>query len=179
MALESNPRTLRRPDMRARFSHSLLLAAAAALALAAVPAVSAAASAAQDPVPIGPNEYFTGLVNGHPPGAATVNVVCPGPESKTGHPEQKQPVEVVPMQPASTTDLGYTGSKGRAITASLGVAAAVIKLASFSGYYVPVYIPTKIVVPCSGTGTVRFTPAPTSKTAKTATLTVTFVNVAA
>jgi hypothetical protein len=165
--------------MRAMFSRSLLIAAAAGLALAAVPAVSAVASRAQDPLPIGPKQYFTGLVNNHPPGAATINVVCPGPEGKTGHPEQNQPVEVVPTKPTSTNDVGYTGSKGRAITATLGPSTAVINIAKFSGYYAPANIPTKILLPCSGTGTIRFTPSPTSKTARAATLTVTFVNVAA
>jgi hypothetical protein len=163
--------------MRARSSRFPLIAAAAGLTFAVIPTVSAAASPAQDPIPIGPNQYFSGVVNGHPPGAATINVVCPGPESKAGHPEENQPLEVVPAQSASTNDVGYTGSKGRAITAALGPTSSTTILAKFSGYDVPVYIPTKILLPCSGTGTLLFTPSPTSKTAKTATLTVTFVNV--
>jgi hypothetical protein len=150
----------------------------AALALTLAPAMSAGAKPLQDPVPIGPNEYFTGLVNNHPPGAAVIYVVCPGPEGVTGHPAGNQPVEVETTPATSAADIGYTGSAGDAISAALGAATATITIANFTSYFVKQYIPTSIEVPCSGTGTVAFIPSPWSSTAKTATLAVTFENIA-
>jgi hypothetical protein len=164
--------------MRGRLSRLLLVPATAALALAALPSVAAGASPAQDPVPIRPNQFFTGLVNGHPPGQAVIYVICPGPITH-GHPIGNQPVEVRPAVPTSTTDLGYTGSAGRRITASLRSSPTVIPLATFTNYFVKAYIPTSITVPCSGTGTVAFVPSPGSANARTATLTVTFLNLGA
>ena len=164
--------------MRARLNRLLAVAGAAALALAALPATAAGASAVQDPVPIRPNQYFMGLVNGHPPGQAVIYVLCPGPVN-TGHPTGHQPLEVTPAPPASTSDLGYTGSAGTRIKASLLPAATTNVLATFTSYFVPKYIPTTITVPCSGTGTLAFAPAPHSPNARTATLTVTFINIGA
>ncbi len=165
--------------MRTRLHRFSLVLAAAALALTAAPSVSALAAApgpVQDPVPIGPNQYFTGLVNGHPPGQAVIYVVCGGPAT-SGHPAGNQPVEVKTTVPASTSDLGYTGSKGRRITAALSPSPATVVIATFTSYFVPEYIPTTITVPCSGTGTVAFVPSPGSKHARTATLKVTFENI--
>jgi hypothetical protein len=133
----------------------------------------AAASPVQDPVPIGPNQYFMGLVNGHPPGQAIIDVAC-AVGAATGHPTGHQPVEVETASPTSPADLGYTGSKGDRIKAALGTSTAAIVIGSFTSYYVKKFIPTKISVPCSGSGTVAFIPSPGSKTAHTATLAVTF-----
>jgi hypothetical protein len=162
-------------------SRPFLALAAALLALAAAPAASAAAAPVQDPVPIGPNQYFTGLVNGHPPGQAVIDVVCPGPAypGQTGRPLANQPVEVEPAAVSGTVDLGYTGSAGKAITAALaGPTSAIIVIGSFTSYFVPKDIPVTISVPCSGQGKVAFIPSPASTTARTAILPVTFVNVA-
>jgi hypothetical protein len=98
--------------------------------------------------------------------------------AKTGHPVGDQPVEVKPVAASSAADVGFTGSKGDKITAALSPATAVTIIASFTSYYVKKDIPTSINVPCSGTGTMVFVPSPTSKTAKTAKLTVTFGNIA-
>ena len=139
-------------------------------------ALAAPVRPAQDPVPIRPNQTFSGYVNGHPPGAAVIKVAC-AVGAKTGHPLGDQPVEVKPVASSSTSDNGFTGSKGDKITASLAPTSATTIIASFTSYYVPKNIPTTITVPCSGTGTMLFVPSPTSKTAKTAKLTVTFGNV--
>jgi len=139
-------------------------------------AAASAAAIPQDPVPIGPNEFFRGFVNGHPPGKAVIDVICPGP-ANTGHPAGNQTIEVKTAQPTSTFDIGFTGSAGTKITATLAPAATTTILASFTSYFVPKKIPTGITVPCSGTGTVRFTPSPTSSTAKSAKLPVTFLNI--
>jgi hypothetical protein len=141
---------------------------------------ASAATRGPDPVPIDPNQTFSGYVNGSPPGNATIKVVCPG-VANTGHPIARQPVEVKPVASSTTQDNGFTGSKGTKITAylNLGPTPPAILLDSFTSYYVPKFIPTKITVPCSGTATVLFIPSPTSKTAKSAMLTVTFVNIGA
>ena len=161
--------------MRGKLPPAFASLAAAFLVLAVSPAAGAATHPVQDPVPIEPNQYFTGLVNGHPPGAATIDVVCPA-GSTTGHPVADQPVEVELAASAGTTDTGYTGSAGKSINATLTPGTTTALIASFTSYYVPKNIPTTIVVPCSGSGTVTFAPAPTSSTAKSAVLPVTFVS---
>jgi hypothetical protein len=166
--------------MRGRLGLRFTAALMSGLITAALGVIFAAAASAapitQDPVPIGPNEYFSGFVNGHPPGKAVIRVICPGPVN-TGHPAGNQTIEVKTAQPTSTFDLGYTGSAGKKITATLAPAATTTILASFTSYFVPKKIPTSITVPCSGTGTVIFAPSPTSSTAKSAKLPVTFLNI--
>lgn len=152
--------------------------AIAVLGMAPVTAASAATRITQDPVPIGPNQLFSGFVNNAPPGAATIKVICPG-VANTGHPIANQPVEVRTASVISTTDVGNTGSNGNQITASLGTPAGTLVIAHFTSYFVPVNIPTGITVPCSGSGTVVFTPSPSGMGAKSAVLPVTFVNIGA
>ena len=101
-----------------RFAAALmsgLIAVAMGLSLAAT---ASASVGTQDPVPIGPNQYFRGFINNHPPGAAVITVICPGPVN-TGHPAAGQKIEVRTAQPTSTFDIGFTGSAGRKITAAL------------------------------------------------------------
>lgn len=164
--------------MRGRLSLRFAAALVSGLIIAAMGlSVAATASASvgpQDPVPIGPNEYFKGLINNHPPGKAVITVICPGPVN-TGHPAAGQTIEVKTTQPTSTFDTGFTGSAGTKITAALAPAATTTILATFTSYFVPMKIPTSITVPCSGTGKVVFRPAPTSSTAKSAVLPVTFM----
>jgi len=167
--------------MRVRQSHFLaVLLAAAAVGLGAAPVASAAVRPlpVQDPVPIGQDQFFTGLVNGHPPGQAIIKVVCPGPATagETGVPLEGQPVEVEPAAATSVTpDLGYTGA-ARSITAALSTAVAVL-IGTFTSYYVKEDIPTDIRVPCSGTGTMVFAPAVGGAAGFPATLMVEFANV--
>jgi hypothetical protein len=139
-------------------------------------AMAATPPQVHDPVPIGHNQSFSGYVNGHPPGSAVIKVACVV-GAKTGHPLGDQPVEVKPVAASTAADVGFTGSKGDEITASLAPTTAATIIASFTSYYVTKDIPTSITVPCSGTGTMLFVPSPTSKTAKTAKLTVTFGNI--
>jgi len=146
----------------------------AALGLTFAASASAASGPVQDPVPIGPNEYFSGFINNHPPGKAVIIVICPGPVN-TGHPAGGQTIEVKTAQPTSTFDTGFTGSAGKKITAALAPAATTTILASFTSFFVPKNIPTSITVPCSGTGKVVFRPSPTSPTARSAVLPVTFM----
>jgi hypothetical protein len=142
-----------------------VLAALAALALTTVNA------AAQRP--IGPNQQFAGVVNGSAANA-TVYVICPGPgfPGQTGHPRAGQPVQVV-----ENTGGGFTGSAANRIVAAFEASTTSSGLV-FKEYGVPQDIPTTLFVPCSGTGTMVFTPLPTSSTARSATVKVTFVNIA-
>jgi hypothetical protein len=171
--------------MHGRLSHRLTALLTAGLVTAALgvtfaAAGSAAARPVQDPIPIRPNQFFRGFVNNHPPGAAVIKVLCPGPVN-TGHPIANQPVEVKPVPSPTTTDIGFTGSKGTMITANLnfGPVPAVVVIAHFTSYFVPVNIPTNITVPCSGPGAVMFIPSPPGSRAKSAVLPVTFVNIGA
>ncbi|MFE9428619.1 hypothetical protein ACFYNO_37390 [Kitasatospora sp. NPDC006697] len=140
-----------------------LLASAAALAPAA-----AAQSPVQDPIPVRPDTAFQGLVNGAAANAA-IQLGCFGPitPGQTGHPLAGQTVEADAVTPVSTV-AGYTGSAGTAIevtitTSSAGSIQLVGKLGSF---FAPLAIPTSLVLPCTGTAQVTFTPIPTSPTAR-------------
>src|SRR5260370_39818309 len=106
-----------------RFAASLMSAfMTAALGVTLAATASAAPIPVQDPVPIGPNEHFSGYINNHPPGRAVIKVVCPGPGT-TGHPAANQKIEVKTAQPTSTFDVGFTGRAGKKITATLAPAA--------------------------------------------------------
>jgi hypothetical protein len=156
-------------------TRSLLPLAALALGLAVAPAASAATHPAQDPVPIGPNQYFKGILNGHPPGSAMLFVACTV-GSTTGHAVAGQKLWVAKTPPPTSTnpDVGYTGSKGKGVNATLGTPTLTALLAHFTGYLVKVNFPTSITLPCSGKGSITFAPAPTSSTAHSAVLAVTF-----
>jgi len=134
-----------------------------------------AASAAANPVPIGPNQYFAGLVNGTH-NRPVIYMICPGPTfpGQTGHPESGQNVSVT-----QTTALtaGFTGSLANSIVVTFPgpVSNTAITL---KFYDTPAAIPTSLFLPCSGTGQVRYNPEPTSPTARADVVTVTFVNLA-
>jgi len=164
--------------MRGRRSLTVLMSGLGATALGVTLAATASAAVrpAQDPVPIGPNQTFSGYINNSPPGNVVIKVVC-AIGASTGNPASHQPVEVKPVPAATTQDTGFTGSKGNKITATLSYGPAIVVLAGFTSYYVPKNIPTNITVPCSGSGTVVFTPSPHTKTAKAASLPVTFANI--
>jgi hypothetical protein len=156
--------------MRGRITRSLVPLAALVLGLAVAPA----ASAVTQPVLITPNQYFKGIFNGHPPGAAMVFVSCTV-GATTGHPVAGQQLWVEETTPVSTgPDVGYTGSKGTAINASLVPVSATTVIAHFTAYGVKKALSTSLTVPCSGKGAFDFAPSPTSGTAKTAVLAVTF-----
>jgi hypothetical protein len=159
--------------MRRELTRSLLPLAALALGLAAAPAASAGIHPLQ--TPIGPNQYFKGIFNGHPPGPAIIFVACTSGAS-TGHPVagQKIWVKEIPTPVSTSKDTGFTGSKGTGITASLASATSTFLSAHFSAYGVKVKIPVSVTLPCSGSGAIAFAPIPKSKTAHTAVLSVTF-----
>jgi len=124
--------------------------------------------------PIGPNQVFHGLVNGvHD--KAQIRVVCPGP-AFPGQTVSGQTIAVAPGASSSSTG-GYTGSAAISIIAGF-LASATTNMFRFTDYNAPQPIPTSILVPCSGTDKIRFTPEPTSSTARSDDVVVTFVNIA-
>ncbi|MBR7835682.1 hypothetical protein KDL01_20570 [Actinospica durhamensis] len=138
----------------------------------------AAVSPAQDPVAVGPGQYFTATINGTS-ADPVIKVVCLGPivAGETGHPLADQYLEVQ-LAPTSSTVVGYTGSAADSIDV-LFASASSTSVLTLTAYYVPVEIPTTLELPCGGTGTVTFAPAPTSPTARNLTLAVSYGNVAA
>jgi hypothetical protein len=155
--------------------------AALVLAAAAVPSAAFATSPVQDPLPIGPNQSFIGLVNGVS-SDAVIKMVCPIPlvAGETGHPLGGQTVEVETALTVSTVD-GFTGSAATEIEAIFNspTTASINPPVVFSGYFVQEPIPTTDVFPCSGPGVVSFVPLPTSPTARGYAVSVTFGNITA
>ncbi|HEY7946922.1 MAG TPA: hypothetical protein VID75_04555 [Acidimicrobiales bacterium] len=121
--------------------------------------------------PIETNQLFVGLVNGKQ-SKATIDVLCPGP-STTGHALANQTV-AVSRAPSTAASTGFTGSRGRSVVAVFGGPAANASV-SFATYGSRP-IPTSLILPCAGTGTVVFSPHPTSKTARNSTVPVTYLN---
>ena len=159
----------------------LAVAATLAVSAAVVPALIAATAAtavAQDPIPITPNTAFVGLVNGKT-ADAVVTVVCPGPVTSTsvGHPIEGQTAEVRSIVPPVTPS-GFTGSQGRQIVAGFDSASTASQAIVFSSYFAPAAIPTTWLLPCGGSGAMTFVPEPTSPTARSYTVKVTFLNIA-
>lgn len=149
---------------------------------AASPAGSPAGSGAVSPAaptpptPVRRNQFFTGLVNGHS-GTATIEVLCPGPlrMGQTGKPVAGQTIGVE-KSPAVSTAGGFTGNRGHSIVAEFvptSTVGAAIK-ETFTDYGNQP-IPTSVRLPCTGTSTVLFAPRPTSPTAQSVQVTVTFV----
>ncbi|NJP47284.1 hypothetical protein [Actinacidiphila epipremni] len=142
--------------------------------------MSSAAAAEVSPLPVGAHQTFVGQVNG-----VTINAVikvgCFGPVSwdSTGHPLAGQTVSVQLVQgntPAQAR-VGYTGESADRVLVAFGNATSVSAQTVIKAYGLAVPIPADLNLPCSGTGTVGFVPAPTSATAQPATVDVTFVSV--
>lgn len=142
------------------------------IAVAGLAVFAATASAAGERV--GPNQRFAGVVNGSA-GDATVYVVCPGPTfpGQRGHPVAGQGVQVI-----ENTGSGFTGSAATRIVVRFGANSASTAVLVFTQYGVPQDIPTSLLLPCAGTDTAFFTPAPSSPTARDSTVTLHFVNIA-
>ncbi|MCT9928791.1 hypothetical protein N5079_01015 [Planotetraspora sp. A-T 1434] len=148
------------------------LAVAAVLTSTSAPAFAGVI----DPAPIGPNQYFYGLVNGQA-GQSVIKMACFGPVTpgQTGHPLAGQTVEVRPVPSPSTVDVGYTGSAATAVGVSLGNSASAVTPIVLRYYGVAAAIPTSLNLPCYGSGVVEFVPAPPSSTSRPAAVKVNFV----
>jgi hypothetical protein len=151
------------------------LAAAAVVVAAASPA---AAGGVVDPVPITPNQAFNGLVNGAT-GVSRIAVTCDGPTDvvPTGHPVAGQVFTAVQADPAGTVPgTGFTGSAGTSLVVSVRPAISRTPPVTLRFFQANASIPTDLLVPCSGEGTVSFVPSLTSSTARTAVVKVVFVS---
>jgi hypothetical protein len=144
--------------------------------LAAVAPTAAYADGVVDPAPIGPNQAFIGEVNGVSANA-TIKMACFGPvfPGQTGHPLADQSVTALPVVSPVTARPGYTGSAATSIGVSFGPTSSAVAPVVLRYWAVPAKIPTTLLLPCYGTGTVTFQPLPGSGTARAATVTVTYV----
>ncbi|MDB5065150.1 MAG: hypothetical protein JWM18_1584 [Chloroflexi bacterium] len=130
----------------------------------------AAAPMANEPVAAG--QHFLGVVNDRH-GRAVVDVVCSG----TG-----APGETGPPAGGQTLGLDKGGGGGTTGDAAMQVVARFHEDSSASvvlrGYGVDEGMPMSLSLPCSGGGTVAFTPDPDSPTAKPDLVHVTYVDIA-
>lgn len=164
-------RSAHRADRRrpARLSALAAVATATACVLAAAPAALAVAGPL--PTPILPNQFFTGLVNGQNT-LAHILVACDG---STGHPVAGQTFSARQVSAPTDASDGFTGTAAKTVDAAVsGDAATVpVQLRTY-GELAP--IPTSLILPCAGTGTVVFTPDPGSPTAVSSVVKVAFVS---
>jgi len=146
-------------------------------ALAAVTMALVVPGTAQAATPIGPNQIFIGEVNGS---SAPVNfdVVCPG-AANTGH-AFGDTAGVVKLQDP-IPGFGRTG-KATSIAAdliySVGTITVIESVTTFTTYTTKA-VPNTVTAPCSGTGTMEFTPVNGGSGATSSSVTVTFVNIGA
>jgi hypothetical protein len=137
-------------------------------------------------VKVGPNQYFAGLVNGSR-GPAVVRMACFGPTylGERGHPLPGQTLEVAylgrvpPPTPFATGDVGFTGPLASEIGAVFGPLppspyASPVSVTIFTFYGVSQPLPTSVLLPCFGSGSVRFVPIPVAGGSKQAVVSVVF-----
>jgi hypothetical protein len=146
-----------------------------AIPLGVAGAIVATGAPAFGGAPIGPGQSFLGEVNAKHT-AAVVQVVCPGPAGpgRTGPPRGGQTVAVAPSP--ALAGPGFTGSKANHIVVRFADDPS-LKM-QLTAYSTPTAIPTGLRLPCDGTGHVRFTPKPTSPSARADVVTVMFQNIA-
>ena len=132
---------------------------------------------------VGPHQVFGGLVNGDsgvgiraPIHMACFGAVRPG---QKGHPLKGQTVELFHPE-AIRGHFGNTGDRATSIVAFFGtpppVATPGATTVTFHRYGVTKPIPTSLLLPCDGTGTVHFVPVPKSPpTSHDATVRVAFI----
>lgn len=127
--------------------------------------------------PIGPDQSFVGLVN-HRLSAATVKVVCPGPLrlGQTGEPASGQTLSVLPRVAAASRN-GFTGAAGDSVVAEFVAASTGATSAETFTQYGTLPITSTFQLPCSGSGRVVFAPEPTSPTARSTSVSVTYLAV--
>jgi hypothetical protein len=153
-------------------------ATVAAVALSAT-ALGTATAAAASPALIAPHQLFLGQVNGAS-AHAVIKVGCFGPVTpgQTGHPVSGQSVDVVPALGLPTEVApGYTGASADRVLVQFGAPASFGTATVLRAYGVKAEIPTGMELPCYGTGKVAFVPLPTSRTARTGYVTVTYESI--
>ena len=159
--------------MRIRTLIALVLVALVGLAPG-----TAAADTTPPTFPILPNQYFVGVVNGQTTGVVVVRTVCPGPGGGNGHPARGQTLSVSRVSAPTDSTVGFTGSLANSVAASPTTSTTANTPVMFTEYFVAKALPTSWLVPCDGPGVIGFVPTPTSSSARTAVVTVRFVNIA-
>jgi hypothetical protein len=154
-----------------RTRNALVLATLSTVVAVAAPVAAQAADAA-----IGPGQNFIGQVNSSSQ-SAVITVVCLGPAS-TGRPFGDT-VSVVQLVGAPL-GAGYTGdAKSISVdVAFISPAPRPAHVATFTAYTSQDFPPT-LLLPCSGAGTVTFTPVNGGPSAVPTTVKVTFRNIGA
>ena len=154
------------------------------LAVAAVTAVGLPAGPAQASR-VGPKQYFTGVINGvdgNTTTPITIKMACTGPShpGQTGHPQAGQTLAVHQLFPPASGSLGYTGKDARIEVffhaPPPAPAQADASAPVFTRYDQPQPLPTSLILPCAGTGTVWFAPIPVVPPSRSATAPVRYVN---
>jgi hypothetical protein len=155
-----------------RGAHSL-----AAMSLAVL-AVLSTAGPARGATAVHPRQAFVGRVNGSFR-AASLAVSCAS-GAETGLSSAGQVVAVIPPPPVAIgvkLSLGQTGTRAQKIEVRFsGDPSRTITLRRFG---VNALIPTTLTLPCNGRGSVTFRPVPTSASARSSTIPVTYVRSAA
>ena len=150
------------------------------LALSTLAVAGSAAAAGK----VGPDQYFTGVINGHDGNTVNpidITVTCSViGGTTTGHPAKGQTLAVHQMFPPNGSGLGYTGNDSEigfftALPPS-GTTKASSKSVTFTKYDKTKKLPTSLVVPCSGTGNVYFVPLPVSPPSEAQSVPVQFVS---
>jgi len=154
----------------------ILMAAAVVLAVViALPVATAVAGTTTAGAPIRPQQSFYGLVNSSPTGAKIVVDCSPAVRpGETGPPASGQTIAVRSPSP-STVPPGATGTLGRKIVARVPATGSAAASRVVFTHYGVAALPTTWKLPCLGSGTIVFSPSPTSPTARSETMTVTFV----
>lgn len=137
---------------------------------------------------VGPNQYFTGVINGHAGNTVvpiTIRMACFGPvrPGETGHPMAGQTLAVHRLYPPAATagSLGFTGKDAEigvffnALPPVTPSSAATGTTPIFHRYDVSKPLPTSLTLPCGGSGSVYFTPIPVVPPSRSATVPVEFV----
>lgn len=135
--------------------------------------------------PVGPKQYFTGVINGKDGNTVipiTITMNCPGPirPGQTGHPLAGQTLAVhQEFPPSSGGSLGYTGNDSEIGVFFIAPPPAGARPAAstpvFTRYDRTRPLPTSLTLPCSGTGTVWFTPIAVVPPSRSATAPVRYV----
>jgi hypothetical protein len=137
---------------------------------------------------VGPQQYFTGVINGTDGNTAnpiTIRMACFGPlhPGQTGHPLGGQTLAVHQLFPPAPTpgSLGDTGDDSvidvffHTPPPAAAPARASGHTPSFTRYDKVQRLPTSITLPCAGTGTVWFSPLPVVPPSQSASVPVQYV----